>query len=229
MVTYIVRTWLPDRPGALGAVASRVGAVRGDVVGIDILERDGGQAVDELVVELPDEGLVELLVAEMSEVDGVKIESVALVEEGVHDPRLDALETAAQLVGASDPLELEDHLCTHAGRTLGAAWVALVDVDAIELRSATGAAPDAPWLAAFVRGSQAATQLAGPDGIEHSADDVAWAPLPAADLVLVAGRSAGPRFRARERRQLAALARIADTRLRELVRLRSRQSHPANG
>lgn len=36
--THLIRAWLPDRPGALGAVASRIGAVRGDVIGIDILE-----------------------------------------------------------------------------------------------------------------------------------------------------------------------------------------------
>ncbi|MEY4175069.1 MAG: hypothetical protein RI900_2234, partial [Actinomycetota bacterium] len=44
MQTFVVRVWLPDRPGALGQVASRVGAVRGDVVGIEILERGGGSA-----------------------------------------------------------------------------------------------------------------------------------------------------------------------------------------
>ena len=47
--TFVIRMWLPDRPGALGQVASRIGGVRGDVVGIDILERENGQAVDELV------------------------------------------------------------------------------------------------------------------------------------------------------------------------------------
>ena len=72
----MIRMWLPDRPGALGQVASRIGAVRGDVVGIDILERDGGQAVDELVVELPDAGLVDLLVNEVRQVDGVAVEEV---------------------------------------------------------------------------------------------------------------------------------------------------------
>ena len=50
MSTWIVRVWLPDRPGALGQVASRIGAVRGDVVGIDILERGAGRAIDELAV-----------------------------------------------------------------------------------------------------------------------------------------------------------------------------------
>ena len=51
METYVVRMWLPDRPGALGQVASRIGAVRGEIVGIDILERGAGRAIDELVVE----------------------------------------------------------------------------------------------------------------------------------------------------------------------------------
>ena len=48
----LLRVWVPDRPGALGAVASRVGAVGGDVIGIDILERGAGRAIDELWVEL---------------------------------------------------------------------------------------------------------------------------------------------------------------------------------
>jgi hypothetical protein len=56
--TFVVRVWLPDRPGALGAVASRIGAVGGDLVGIDILERGGGRVIDELVVELFDVALV---------------------------------------------------------------------------------------------------------------------------------------------------------------------------
>ena len=51
METFVVRVWVPDRPGALGQVASRIGAVRGDVVGIDILERGAGRAVARRVVE----------------------------------------------------------------------------------------------------------------------------------------------------------------------------------
>src|SRR5829696_3602149 len=76
METFVVRVWVPDRPGALGQVASRIGAVRGDVVGIDILERGAGRAIDELVVELPDASLVSLLLAEIDQVDGVDVEDV---------------------------------------------------------------------------------------------------------------------------------------------------------
>ena len=76
METYIVRVWLPDRPGALGQVASRIGAVRGEIVGIDILERGGGRAIDELAVQIPDASLVDLLVSEIRAVDGVDVEEI---------------------------------------------------------------------------------------------------------------------------------------------------------
>src|SRR5690606_6483734 len=121
MATFVMRMWLPDRPGALGAVASRIGAVRGDVVGIDILERDGGQAVDELVVELPDgEDLVDLLISEVRQVDGVAVEEIRPVSDALHDPRLDCLEAAAQLVGATDVDELLTATVIHGRRVIGA-------------------------------------------------------------------------------------------------------------
>src|ERR1700678_4207839 len=102
MATYVVRVWLPDRPGALGAVASRIGAVRGDLVGIDILERGAGRAIDELVVELADGSLLDLLISEVSQVDGVDVEDVRRAPEAATDPRLDALETAASLVAHAE-------------------------------------------------------------------------------------------------------------------------------
>ena len=72
MAGYIVRIALPDRPGALGLVASRIGAVGGDIVAINILEREAGSAVDEFVVEIGRE-LIDLLQSEVHEVDGVSI------------------------------------------------------------------------------------------------------------------------------------------------------------
>jgi ACT domain-containing protein len=73
---YLLRVSLPDRPGALGQVASRIGAVGGDIVAIDILSRGEGQAVDEFVVELAGEELMDLLHHEIHEVDGVRLVDV---------------------------------------------------------------------------------------------------------------------------------------------------------
>jgi ACT domain-containing protein len=72
MAGYVVRIALPDRPGALGLVASRIGAVGGDIVAINILEREDGRAVDEFVVEIAQD-LIDLLQSEIHEVDGVSV------------------------------------------------------------------------------------------------------------------------------------------------------------
>jgi hypothetical protein len=223
--TFVIRMWLPDRPGALGQVASRIGGVRGDVVGIDILERENGQAVDELVVELPDPALVDLLVAEVRQVDGVAVEEVRPLANALHDPRLDALEAAAQLAGADDVDELLDAVIVHAGRVVGAGWVAVAGIEGRGdgVVAASDGAPDARWLEAFLAGSRAAGAHRSRDS---GPDDIVWAPLPCSGLAVVLGREGMP-YRARERRQIAALARVVDTRLRELHRARSRARHPS--
>lgn len=229
--TYVMRVWLPDRPGALGAVASRIGAVGGDVVGIDILERGAGRAVDDLVVELPDAELVGLLVSEVKQVDGVDVEDIKPAAEAIHDPRLDALETAAVLVGATSADEAVHALCEHAVRTVGAAWGTVLDLraeDAVSgaVLSGVGDLPTEAWLVAFVRGSQASPVEPAGSHAGATAIEALWAPLPAAGLVLVLGRDGHP-FRAREQRQAMALARIVDTRFRELRAAEARRHHPS--
>lgn len=213
MPTYVVRVWVPDRPGALGAVASRIGAVRGDLIGVDILERGGGRAIDELVVELPQANLLDLMVSEMNEVDGVDVEDVRQAPAPT-DPRLDALETAAYLVERQEPAELLEALVAHAVRDFEADWAAVVDPGAPRPLASTGTTPPEAWLFAFVKGAQAAVAAEG-GGVARPAD-VAWADMSVACLVAVLGRDGRP-FRTRERRQLSALARIADNRWVELV------------
>jgi len=223
VATYVVRVWVPDRPGALGAVASRIGAVKGDLVGIDILERGGGRAIDELTVDLPDPALVALLVSEVEEVDGVDVEDVRPAPEWLADPRLDALETAAVLVDQTSLSDLRQLLVSHAVRDFNVDWAAMMELDSSQPVTTVGLVPSAEWLSAFVAGSRvsvlAAAGRAGPD-------DVAWAELVTAGSVLVLGRRGRP-FRARERLQLAALARIADHRWVELTARVSRMIHPS--
>ena len=76
MAGYVVRIALPDRPGALGLVASRIGAVGGDIVAINILDRGDGRAVDEFVIEISGQHLIELLRTEIHEVDGAIVEEI---------------------------------------------------------------------------------------------------------------------------------------------------------
>jgi len=226
MASYVVRVWVPDRPGALGAVASRIGAVHGDLVGIEILERGAGRAIDELVVDLPDEDLVPLLITEISEVDGVDVEDVRPASSAFVDPRLDALESAAFLVEQHDVVELLEALVQRSTRDLQADWVVVLEGASPTPTMTSGDAPPAPWLQAFVVGSRNAITT----GEERGPDDVAWAEMTSGEIdsVILLGRLGRP-FRARERRQLDVLARIVDHRRSELAIRSSRLVHPSNG
>jgi hypothetical protein len=200
----LVRVWLPDRPGALGLVASRVGAVGGDIVGIDVLERGDRVAVDEFAVELASLDVIDLLVREIEEVDGTSVEEVRVVGS-FPDPRLDALESAAALCEATSPDNLDHLLVKLLRREFTADWSALLAPGAATAVDGSGE-PNDELLAALAAGTAASPLVA-----EGSAgpDDLAVARLDAHDATLLVGRQ-GRGFRRRERAQLRALAQVAD-------------------
>ena len=199
----LVRVWLPDRPGALGLVAARIGSVGGDIVGVEVVERGVDVAVDEFAVVLDDPGLLDLLVREVEEVDGASVEEIRDVG-AFPDPRLDALESAAVLTECTSVADLWGSLPVHVGREFVADWSALVAGDRVV--SATPSAPDAPLLVALAAGTAASPLVT--DGVAGPAD-LAVAALPAHDALLLVGRD-GHVFRRRERAQLVMLARVAD-------------------
>src|SRR3984893_16367278 len=205
-IHVVVRVWLPDRPGGLGQVASRIGAMRGDIVGVDVLERSGTVAVDEFAVDLPGNDLVPLLVREIEEVDGASVEEVEHVDRSP-DARLDALESVERLCTAAGPGEVPELLAGLCQQDFLADWGAvLVGGTTIAAAGAAGAVPDMDVLAALATGTAASPLVASG---ESGPDDLAVAPLPNHDAILLVER-ARRRFRRRERAQLLAVARIAD-------------------
>lgn len=220
-----MRVWLPDRPGALGLVASRIGSVRAAIVGIEILEHGGGRAIDELVVELPDPALLPLLIDEVNIVDDVDVEDVRPAPPTLRDPRVDALETVATLVELSSRDAVLDALLEHVRIDFEGDWAVVVETGPPVVTRALGPAPSAGWLRAFLDGTR--SSATSTDGVVSGPDDVAWAPLAGAGLDLVLGRRGRP-LRARERRQLCALARIVGARLRQLGEGRAVSVTPAS-
>jgi hypothetical protein len=202
-IHVVVRVWLPDRPGGLGQVASRIGAMRGDIVGVDVLERSGTVAVDEFAVDLPGDDLVPLLVREIEEVDGASVEEVEHVDR-FPDARLDALESVERLCTAAGPGEVPELLAGLCQQDFLADWGAVL-VGGTTI-AAAGAVPDMDVLAALATGTAASPLVASG---ESGPDDLAVAPLPNHDAILLVER-ARRRFRRRERAQLLAVARIAD-------------------
>jgi ACT domain len=202
MVTVVVRVWMPDRPGALGQVASRIGAVRGDVLAIEILEHGAGRAIDELMVSLPDEQLISLLAAEVDAVDGVSVESIRVVDEDRTDPSLAALALCAAVAESSSD-ERVHVLTSGVARIIEADWVAIMRGG--DLVEHVGEAPELGWLTAFLAGSGHL------DGLDDSApSDLVWVHLDASGLTLAAGRTGHP-IHERERVRVSLVGRLADT------------------
>jgi hypothetical protein len=218
MATFLVRIELPDRPGALGAVASRIGAVRGDVVSIEIIRRQDGRALDEFIVELADADHVPLLLVEIGEVDGVSVEAVYPVAAGVTDQRLEAYETAATILEERAPHGVLSTLASRTCHELDARWVAVIDSENHMVIASAGRPPAAPWLATHIRES---ARVQSDDG------DIAWVHLAAWDLMLVVGRPTWP-LGARDRSRLHSLARLADARWIDLSEREARLSHPSH-
>ena len=199
MFNYLIRLHLADRPGALGAVASRIGSVGGDVVSIDILQRDNGIVVDELGVGLPADNLIRLLSDEILEVDGVSIESVRTVEGPIPDRHAELLDVATELFEQTSVTALLSLLALRVRLSLVATFASVIEAGSSAVRAIEGRAPKGVVLDAEV--------TEGPE--------LAVARMNHAGLVLLVGR-ADPILRERERRWISTMAQLADRSFQEL-------------
>jgi len=202
-------------------VASRIGAVGGDVVSIDILQRDNGTVVDELGVGLAGDHLLGLLRDEILEVDGVAIECLRQVEGPLPDRHAELLDIATELVVQASPEALLDRLTDRVRHSLVADFAAVVDADTTRITAGHGAVPDDAVVRSMALWAQA--PLSPPVGADETgpgsgdpSPTVAAAELVRAGVVLVVGRDA-PVLRARERQWIAIMAELADHGWRELA------------
>jgi hypothetical protein len=118
-----IRLRVPDRPGALGRVASSIGAASGDIAAVDVLQSEAGQALDDVVVRVRDAAHLERVLATLATVPGVGV-------EGVHSPEPPAaghadLQLVAQVLAR--PQRALQTLVDGAPAALGVDWAGLVE------------------------------------------------------------------------------------------------------
>ncbi len=122
-MSYLLRVVLPDRPGALGAVATALGTVGADIVSLDVIERSPGSATDDIVVEIPPGRLADSIVTAASTVPGVKVESIRPYA-GQIDPHRE-LELLEQLaLGGEKTLHV---LADGVARVFRAGWALVLE------------------------------------------------------------------------------------------------------
>ena len=208
---YLLRVVLPDRPGMLGAVATAIGAVGGDIVSLDVVERGPDGAVDDLLVQLPPGGLADVLITSAQSVPGVQVESLRPYL-GADDLHRD-LELVDEL--AVRPQDAHALLVQSVPGVFRASWAALLQPGHGVVRTSTGAPAtaglQAPWLP-LARAQRLPSGAAWvPERWRELGTELAAAPVGPDGTAVLVGRIGGPRWRDGEVARLQHLAGITAT------------------
>jgi hypothetical protein len=201
---YAIEISLQDEPGALGAVASLIGAAGADVIDVDVLEHGRGRVRDELTVELTGPTHAEDLARQLAELPGVEVEQIAPVGEYGHHLLVDALQVANAMIEESTMHGMLEALADGCMAAFGASWAVVVSEGRDRPLAAAGGVPPA------------SVTRAGGGGLRFvGSDDCLALPITTGRMSLVVGREGWP-FRNRERRELTTLSHICATRLEQL-------------
>jgi hypothetical protein len=199
-----MRIWLPDAPGVLGAVATEIGAVQGNVVGLEVLEREAGVAIDELVVELPDEpGAIDAACRGVRNVPGAGVEDVTELYAPAKDREDTVLAAAAGILQAATPTAVMQALAGHLMVLFDLSWLALADDALTRFAEVHGDVPSVQWVAAFAEGSRSGADPAN----DTTGSGVFIEPVPETALTLCGGRPVP--IRRRERQEIVLLVMVA--------------------
>ena len=206
----LLRVRLPDRPGALGAVASALGAIGADINLVEIVERRGGVGLNDFMLDLPAEQTVRSLVAACDSLPGVEVQWVR------NYPRGGGIDLDVELHRrmAADSARAAETLASAAPLVFRAEWSLLLQVS--DHPHVIFSSPAAPEL------DRATAERFGPfDSLHRVALEEGWlpgweaahavvAPLPE-QQALVVGRAGEPPFFPSELTRLAHLVGITDT------------------
>ncbi len=214
-----IRIWLPDAPGVLAAVTAEIGAVRGNVVGLEVLEREAGVAIDELVIELPDDaGAIDALCRGVRNVPGAGIEEVTELggpgsgTSGAPDREEDVLEAATAILAGSTPEAALDALTARLVALFSLSWLAVMDDLAQQFVRSQGDPPTAGWVGAFAAGAQSGSR---PD-YDTTGSGVFVEPVAGTGLTVCGGRPSA--IRRRERHEISMLVTVTSRYMEALTR-----------
>ncbi len=205
---FLMRVSMPDRPGALGSVASVVGLAGCDIKAIEIVESADGHGIDDFMLEIPTGVLPDTVVSACQELPGVDVLWISRhYDGGTLQTDLETLEQMTQ-----DPAHAAEVLADSAPSVFHCQWALLVDRtgDDPKVAYATAMAPDldGPTLADL--GDLASVHSQDlPAGWVPAWSDTALAcsPIGVGRTILV-GRTGGPAWLASELARLQHLAAL---------------------
>jgi hypothetical protein len=205
---FLMRIRLPDRPGSLGAVATAMGGVGGDINAVEIVEKGDGVVVDDFIVDLPPGALPENIVTACQSLAGVRVEWISRYPEGGGlQSDLEALERMTADPGHS--AETLVSLCPVVFRSHWAILLTLSEGGASPIYSTTLAPDLTPEIAATFGPFDSTHRADLPSGWSPGWGDTTVVVTPlTGDRVIVIGRLGGPAFLESEIARLHHLAAL---------------------
>lgn len=197
---FLLRVELPDVPGSLGRLAWAIGEAGGDIEAIEIVEkRDGGTAVDDVLLEVEPGVMPDSIVSACTKLDGVSVVWISRYAAGGLMFDLEAVEELS-----ADPAHAVDRLVDLLPTVFRVDWAARVH-RSHGLGHATGAAPASLDFVEVER-----PERPEPDVLGQPDDDTLYAAARIdGNEVVVVARRGGPEFLDSELARLGHLAGLA--------------------
>jgi hypothetical protein len=205
---FLMRVRLSDRPGSLGAVATAMGRVGGDINAVEIVEKGDGVVIDDFIVDLPPGALPENIITACQALEGVRVEWISRYPEGGGlQSDLEALERMT-----ADPAHAAETLVSLCPVVFRSHWATLLQVEDGSVRPiySTTLAPDlTPEVAATFGPFETTHRVDLPSGWSPGWGDTTLVVTPlTGDRAIVIGRLGGPSFLESEIARLHHLAAL---------------------
>lgn len=207
-MAYLLRVVLSDRPGSLGALATAIGLAGGDIISVDVVDKEHNQAIDDIVVDLEPGLLPDSIMSAAQSLDGVRVESIRPFDGAL------ATHRELQLIDdmAAAPLAALERLIEEIPRIFRSGWAILIAHDGSVLLRSEGAPDQSKVLLNWQPVTGAAiidpSRIALPS--DWTALDTSLIAAPSGTTTtIVAGRPGGPDFRPSEVARMAHLIGIA--------------------
>lgn len=203
---FLIRVSMPDRPGALGAVASSLGKAGADIQAVAIVGREIGRVIDDFIVLLPVGMMPDSAVSACTRCEGVQVLWCSRYPGGADlESDVEVLERML-----ADPDQAAEILTEAAPPVFHCHWAVLVDADAGHVVHATPLAPDLDKAALdrIGRLDECHTTELPAGWVPHWVETVLGIIPIGGRRAIVAGRHGGPDFLAAEMARLRYLATL---------------------
>lgn len=175
----------------------------GNIVGLELLERSGTSAVDELMIELPDGSSIDRLRHPLEALEGVIVEELRTLRPGTGGRAHRLVSSAIAILETANPTASLDSFIGRSTHLFSAEWSVLIDLPSNSVLLAHGDSFDIDRLL-----SSATAPDPYPPEDPRRTPGVLAGDLLESGLVLYLGRRLF--YRSRERHEFEMLVRVAD-------------------